>query len=78
MSLSKPTVDRNEVRTQSAVCPYRFTKDMLQTMQVIRQVDDKFIVCQVQRSSRDDDYDCDAANDDDDQDGNPKQLCVCS
>ena len=35
---------KNQISVHNAVHPYRFTKDMLAGMKVLRQLDDKFIV----------------------------------
>nr|QIC49972.1 DNA mismatch repair protein Mlh3 [Actinia equina] len=63
-SLSKPTKGTgNEVRAHRSIHPYRFTKAMVKDLQVIRQVDDKFIVCRVRRPPQDEsDKDADTEN----------------
>ena len=35
---------KNQISVHNVVHPYRFTRDMLASMRVLRQLDDKFIV----------------------------------
>lgn len=42
--VNKPGLDKSQISVHNVAHPYRFTKEMLTSMRVLRQLDEKFIV----------------------------------
>ncbi|CAH3140642.1 unnamed protein product [Pocillopora meandrina] len=44
LTVNKPGLDKSQISVHNVAHPYRFTKEMLTSMRVLRQLDEKFIV----------------------------------